>query len=85
LKLCRNVPGKQLDGSLTSTAVDLKILCQRLRQGHRRTQQQNAFEDAWSSMPDSAYDLLKRLLDVDPFTRITAAEALEHSFFSSPL
>lgn len=30
--------------------------------------------------PDSAFHLLKRLLDLDPTTRITAAEALEHPF-----
>lgn len=32
--------------------------------------------------PDSAYDLLNRLLDLDPDTRITAEEALKHPFFS---
>ncbi|XP_066992732.1 cell division cycle 7-related protein kinase [Anabrus simplex] len=30
--------------------------------------------------PESAYDLLERLLDLNPETRITAAEALEHPF-----
>ncbi|XP_026478730.1 cell cycle protein kinase spo4-like [Ctenocephalides felis] len=35
--------------------------------------------------PDSTYDLLSKLLDVNPFTRITAAEALNHKFFSENL
>ncbi|GLV31555.1 Cdc7 kinase [Carabus blaptoides fortunei] len=32
--------------------------------------------------PDSAYDLLKRLLDVDPYKRISAEEALKHPFLN---
>lgn len=35
-----------------------------------------------SLFPDSAYHLLSRLLDLDPSTRITAAEALEHPFLT---
>lgn len=35
--------------------------------------------------PDSAYDLLKRLLELDPKKRITAAEALQHPFLSEIL
>lgn len=35
---------------------------------------------AVSDVPDSAYDLLNRLLDPNPFTRITAAEGLLHPF-----
>lgn len=33
-------------------------------------------------IPPSAYDLLKSLLEVDPLTRISAKEALEHPFFT---
>ncbi|KAK6641600.1 hypothetical protein RUM44_013315 [Polyplax serrata] len=32
--------------------------------------------------PDSAFDLLRRLLDLDPTSRITAKEALEHPFIT---
>lgn len=33
------------------------------------------------AIEDSAYELLERCLDLNPHTRITAAEALEHPFF----
>nr|CAD7204995.1 unnamed protein product [Timema douglasi] len=36
--------------------------------------------DGSTEFPDSAYDLLKRLLDLNPSTRITAADALMHPF-----
>ncbi|XP_030015291.1 cell division cycle 7-related protein kinase [Sphaeramia orbicularis] len=35
----------------------------------------------WDTVPDEAYDLLDRLLDLNPGTRITAAEALKHPLF----
>ncbi|KAM9844835.1 cell division cycle 7-related protein kinase [Aulostomus maculatus] len=38
-------------------------------------------ERGWGSVPDEAYDLLDRLLDLNPSTRITAAEALQHPLF----
>ena len=34
----------------------------------------------WNQVPDSAYDLLYRCLDLNPATRITAELALQHSF-----
>ena len=36
--------------------------------------------DSWNQVPDSAYDLLHRCLDLNPATRITADLALQHSF-----
>lgn len=36
--------------------------------------------DSWNQVPDSAYDLLYRCLDLNPATRITADLALQHSF-----
>ncbi|CAI9620986.1 unnamed protein product [Staurois parvus] len=38
--------------------------------------------NGWDSVPDEAYHLLDRLLDMNPATRITAEEALLHPFFS---
>ncbi|XP_006001140.2 cell division cycle 7-related protein kinase isoform X2 [Latimeria chalumnae] len=35
----------------------------------------------WDNVPDTAYDLLDKLLDLNPVTRITAKKALEHPFF----
>ncbi|XP_072505162.1 cell division cycle 7-related protein kinase isoform X2 [Notamacropus eugenii] len=35
----------------------------------------------WDRVPDEAYDLLDKLLDLNPVTRITAQEALMHPFF----
>ncbi|KAM4557747.1 cell division cycle 7-related protein kinase [Fundulus diaphanus] len=38
-------------------------------------------EKGWDRVPDEAYDLLDQLLDLNPSTRITAAEALQHPLF----
>lgn len=38
-------------------------------------------EQGWDRVPDEAYDLLDRLLDLNPGTRITAAQALQHPLF----
>ncbi|XP_056277004.1 cell division cycle 7-related protein kinase isoform X2 [Pseudoliparis swirei] len=35
----------------------------------------------WDQVPDEAYNLLDRLLDLNPATRITAAQALQHPLF----
>ncbi|NWQ67646.1 CDC7 kinase, partial [Neopipo cinnamomea] len=37
--------------------------------------------NGWDQVPDEAYDLLDKLLDLNPATRITAKEALLHPFF----
>ncbi|XP_065809883.1 cell division cycle 7-related protein kinase isoform X2 [Labrus bergylta] len=38
-------------------------------------------ERGWDRVPDMAYDLLDQLLDLNPLTRITAAQALQHPLF----
>ncbi|XP_023270512.1 cell division cycle 7-related protein kinase [Seriola lalandi dorsalis] len=38
-------------------------------------------ERGWDRVPDEAYNLLDRLLDLNPATRITAAQALLHPLF----
>lgn len=38
-------------------------------------------EGGWDRVPDEAYDLLDKLLDLNPSTRITATRALQHPLF----
>ncbi|XP_028638213.1 cell division cycle 7-related protein kinase [Grammomys surdaster] len=40
-----------------------------------------ANSEGWDSVPDEAYDLLDKLLDLNPASRITAETALLHPFF----
>ncbi|GAB1289932.1 Cell division cycle 7-related protein kinase [Apodemus speciosus] len=40
-----------------------------------------ANSEGWDSVPDEAYDLLDKLLDLNPASRITAEAALVHPFF----
>ena len=37
-------------------------------------------EESWENVPESAYELLYRCLDLNPATRITADQALSHPF-----
>lgn len=37
--------------------------------------------EGWDEVPDEAYDLLDKLLDLNPASRITAEAALLHPFF----
>ncbi|XP_075689348.1 cell division cycle 7-related protein kinase isoform X2 [Rhinoderma darwinii] len=41
--------------------------------------------NGWDKVPDEAYHLLDRLLDMNPATRLTAAEALSHPLFKYDL
>jgi len=68
--------GKQLDCRPSSAAVDLRQLCSSL---HQRAQCATRTSD----IPDSAFDLLHRLLDLNPFSRVTAADALKHTFIAA--
>jgi len=38
-------------------------------------------EQSWRHVPNSAFELLEKLLDVNPYTRISAEDALKHRFF----
>lgn len=59
--------------------VDLKALCSRLRASLEAAQPNDVL--VGFQAPDSAYDLLFHLLDPNPVTRFSAAEALNHPFF----
>nr|6YA7_A Chain A, Cell division cycle 7-related protein kinase,Cell division cycle 7-related protein kinase,Cell division cycle 7-related protein kinase [Homo sapiens] len=64
--------GKSILCSKEVPAQDLRKLCERLR---------GAGAGGWNEVPDEAYDLLDKLLDLNPASRITAEEALLHPFF----
>ena len=49
------------------------------KQQRRASRSSSEFRDIF---PDSAYDLLNRLLDMNPHTRISADEALNHPFLA---
>ena len=75
--------GKKLVCSERCPPVDIQHMCRKLRQsaliakfGQRRGEEREKEQ----VFPESAYDLLQRLMDVDAATRITAAEALQHPF-----
>lgn len=79
-------PGKVLTLSEHIPPIDLKTACMKLRLsqmsyklgslGHRSKMFQS-----WASISDEPFDLLYKMLDPNPHTRITAAEALKHPFF----
>lgn len=45
-------------------------------------QQNSKTDQGWNQVPNEAYDLLEQLLDLNPATRVTAAQALQHPLFS---
>ena len=40
-------------------------------------------DTVWSQIPEDAFDLLYKLLDFNPLSRITAALAVDHSFLAT--
>lgn len=71
VKKAAKVLGKTLSFHSSREPMDLKLLCERLRGN-----------DSTFKAPDSAYDLLDKLLDPNPKTRWTASNAMQHKFFS---
>lgn len=63
------------------THIDNERLSERDKDGAGPLQDK-VEEHGWGRVPDEAYDLLDRLLDLNPTTRITAAQALQHPLFS---
>ncbi|XP_009086794.2 cell division cycle 7-related protein kinase isoform X3 [Serinus canaria] len=54
---------------------------QSLQEGDGALEMKATDMKGWDQVPDEAYDLLDKLLDLNPATRITAKEALLHPFF----
>lgn len=89
--------GKAVVCSRELPRQDLRKLCETLR-GKRpspddddnddeETQTQTGctvaeVDQGWDRVPSEAYNLLEQLLDLNPATRVTAAQALQHPLFS---
>ncbi|EDV27547.1 putative cell division control protein 7-like protein 2 [Trichoplax sp. H2] len=89
--------GKRISNNPEIPPLDLKTVCTKLRRNRSNvltsSSTSNVNSDEFSTynptttneimFPDSAYDLAKRCIDLDPASRITAAEALKHPFLST--
>ncbi|KFP26213.1 Cell division cycle 7-related protein kinase, partial [Colius striatus] len=85
------VPSKSVNGLALPVTVDklcapetLKNQIQHLesfQEGDGALEMKVTDMKGWDQVPDEAYDLLDKLLDLNPATRITAKEALLHPFF----
>lgn len=84
--------GESLVCSFDKSPMDLKELCVSLRKNvinsvnsekytKSSRQQGNVSNEPIIEFPDTAYDLLKKLLELDSDKRFTAEDALNHSFF----
>ncbi|XP_054068621.1 cell division cycle 7-related protein kinase isoform X2 [Rissa tridactyla] len=84
------VPSKSVNDSAVPVAVDKcapETLGKQIHHLENFQEGDSALEmkatdmKGWDQVPDEAYDLLDKLLDLNPATRITAKEALLHPFF----
>ncbi|XP_014231298.1 cell division cycle 7-related protein kinase-like isoform X2 [Trichogramma pretiosum] len=80
---CAKALGKKFICSTDTQALDLKDLCQKSRKRKRNPNSKSSSSVLQEDYPDAAYDLLKKLLDLNHATRITAEEALNHPFLKS--
>ncbi|OXB54184.1 hypothetical protein ASZ78_013239 [Callipepla squamata] len=86
-----DMPGKSGDDSALPVEVDKQRAPETLRKEiqHLKSCQEGGGASevkatdlkGWDRVPDEAYDLLDKLLDLNPATRITAKDALLHPFF----
>ncbi|KFW79305.1 Cell division cycle 7-related protein kinase, partial [Manacus vitellinus] len=92
---CKRSQGEVPNGSENDSALPFAVdkPCAPEAPG-KQIQQQKSFQEGdgaleikatdmkgWDQVPDEAYDLLDKLLDLNPATRVTAKEALLHPFF----
>lgn len=57
-----------------------------VKEAEKRSSVENTTEShgmGWDQVPDDVYDLLDKLLDLNPATRISAATALQHPLFKA--
>lgn len=85
--MCIIVIGKEMVCHPEVPPADLKSLCRTLRICCNQTpilrptkKKRLSSPDTADVLPDSAFDLLYKCLDVNPKTRLTASLALEHPF-----
>ncbi|OQR80414.1 cell division cycle 7-related protein kinase-like [Tropilaelaps mercedesae] len=77
--------GKKLTTTTKKAPMDLAALCLTLRGLESPQQRVINVHYSWYTVPSSAFDLLYKLLDPNPCTRITAEHALSHPFFTQNL
>ncbi|NWX73355.1 CDC7 kinase, partial [Alca torda] len=85
------VPSKSVNDSALPVAVDKPWAPEALgkqihhlenfQEGDSALEMKATDMKGWDQVPEEAYDLLDKLLDLNPATRITAKEALLHPFF----
>ncbi|XP_064616033.1 cell division cycle 7-related protein kinase-like [Liolophura sinensis] len=78
-QMCTKLRSVSNESKLRSVSKDPKLHSR--RHSDASSDKENKPKDF--SFPDSGFDLLLRLLDLNPHTRITAVEALQHPFFQS--
>ncbi|XP_018415797.1 PREDICTED: cell division cycle 7-related protein kinase [Nanorana parkeri] len=80
LKMIENQDGWFVEQTISPAEdIDKSLNCAPMTEG---TVFKQYNMNGWDSVPDEAYHLLDRLLDMNPATRITAEEALLHPLFS---
>ncbi|KPM10938.1 cell division cycle 7-related protein kinase-like protein [Sarcoptes scabiei] len=65
--------------------IGLKEICKRLKKSSRLSTATDEKIGEEIVVPDSAYELLEKLLDPNPHTRISASDALSHRFFQNEI
>ena len=86
-KLCNgdaNVDSAKFKSPLRTRRSPRKLGCNspKLRAVHGSSQSQCRDPNSWDAAPDSVFHLLYRCLDLNPETRITAEQALQHPFIA---
>jgi len=79
--------GKTLVTSSEIQPMDLRRLCENYRASSCKESQQaktdkSPKKDSCMHLPECAYSLMYRCLDLNPQSRITAEEALKHEFLT---